>query len=277
MAVSRPRRAIWHRFLSCRCRYIAPLLLMLGLTACGRASARPMPTIMPRPTSVPADSIPGLAEALTEVSAIALADDWSGLALYSPLLAHTEVVRQDAGYVGTTCFSAGSYDPAYRRGQIAERPAVIPPDAAQESLALLAGLRGYPGHYVPHITYFDSYPSLRMVLSTARGKVTIFSRSQGNGNSPWGLMIDGREYVIAGDSPLRALLRLRAYTDYSTLDRLKVAAGASTPADPPPPSDPCVLRLFPERATPAVTDAPRKTATPGASPIPIRSVVDPPR
>lgn len=234
-----------------------------------------MPTITPTPTIVPAGLIPGLAEALTDVSAIALADDWSGLALYSPLLAHTEMVRQDAGYVGTTCFSAGSYDPTHGRGQIAARPAVIPPDAAQESLALLAELQGYRGHYVPHLTYTDSYPSLRMVLTTGRGKVTLFSQSQGNENSPWGLMIGDREYVIAGDVPLRALLHLRAYTDYPMLDRLKGAAGASTPADPPPPSDPCVARLFPARATPAVTNLPGKATTPDASPIPIRSAVHP--
>ncbi len=197
------------------------------------------PTRVPgsTPTAAPSGTIPGLAEALEDVTAIHLEDDWSGLAGASPVEAHFDFARQGEGYVGTGRLAVlGSY---YRRPlpPPATRAVAIPPDAARAFFALLATTPGQAGAYSPRISHTDDYPSLRIVLTTTHGEVTIYSQSQGTAHVPWGLRIEGGrwEYTVDNDTPQRAIALLMPYLDYETLDLLKdeVAYGGSiaTPAD----------------------------------------------
>ncbi len=196
------------------------------------------PTRVPSstPTAAPFGTIPGLAEALSDVTAIHLEDDWSGLAGASPLEAHFDVARQGAGYVGTGRLAVlGSY---YRRPlpPPATRAVAIPADIARAFLALLATTSGQAGAYAPRVSYTDDYPSVRLVLTTAHGEVTIYTQSQGATHVPWGLRIDGGrgEYIVDNDTPQRAITLLMPYLDYETLDLLidEVSYGGSiaTPA-----------------------------------------------
>jgi len=129
----------------------------------------------------------------------------------------------------------GSY---YRRPlpPPATRAVAIPADVARAFLALLATTSGQAGAYAPRVSHTDDYPSVRLVLTTAHGEVTIYSQSQGATHVPWGLRIDGGrgEYIVDNDTPQRAIALLLPYLDYETLDLLidEVSYGGSiaTPA-----------------------------------------------
>ena len=106
------------------------------------------PTRVPAGASgtTPLGTIPGLAEALSEVTAIHLEDDWSGLAGASPLEAHFDLARQGERYVGTGRLAVlGSY---YQRPlpPPAIRAVAIPADVARAFLAFWRRHRGRRAH-----------------------------------------------------------------------------------------------------------------------------------
>jgi len=218
------------------------------------------PTRVPgeTPTAAPSGTIPGLAEALEDVTAIHVEDDWSGLSTIAPIKAHFDLLPEGSGYTGTAQFSAGGYFPQQAQTHTATRTVALPPDAVRSFLALLATAQGRPGPYTARIKHTDDYPSLRIAVTTNRGEVVFVSRSQGMGYAPWGLALFGATdgYVIDNDMPYRALIVLMPYLDYETLDLLKDAAATSTSTSTPDNLGLCGARSSPTPRMPTLLAIP---------------------
>jgi hypothetical protein len=80
---------------------------------------------------------------------------------------------------------------------------------------------------VPTFTHTDDYPQIMIVVATATGEVAIGSSSQGEGNVPWGMFFDGRQFVIDSDAPAKALASLAPYLEHETLKQLEDEAQQS--------------------------------------------------
>ncbi|MBE7559467.1 hypothetical protein HS125_11130 [bacterium] len=81
----------------------------------------------------------------------------------------------------------------------------LPAGVMENFLFVLSQAPLVEGEYDPGIDLSGDYPSRRIELETARGKVVIHSEAQGEGGAPWAAEIGGRGYVIHADVPMRAL------------------------------------------------------------------------
>ncbi len=81
----------------------------------------------------------------------------------------------------------------------------VPIEAVGNFLFVLGSSPLEEGEYGPRIQMTDDYPSRRIELETARGRVVFYSQAQDEGGVPWAAEIGGRKYVIRADVPMRAL------------------------------------------------------------------------
>lgn len=185
--------------------------------------------------AAPAGAIPGLAEALKDVTAIYLEDDWNGLSTIAPVEAHFSLRPGGSGYVGTAQFAVSYNLVQHERTRAASCDVAVPSDAVRAFLTLLASVQGRPGVYTPRFTHTDDYPSLRIVLTTARGQMVFVSTSQGASNVPSGLEFPGvpANYAFENNVPYQALAVLKPYLSYDTRTRLIEEAKSGTPTSTP--------------------------------------------
>jgi hypothetical protein len=160
----------------------------------------------------------------TSVHSISLQNDWSGLSQIAPIEAHYALELNGNNWSGQANFSVAGYSQHPRK---AERSITIPVGAMQAFLRTLAEAPAQEGEYMPTITHTDDYPKIMIVVATAAGEVAIGSASQTEGNVPWGLFFNGRQFVINSDAPAKALAGLAPYLEQETLERLKAEAEKS--------------------------------------------------
>jgi hypothetical protein len=160
----------------------------------------------------------------TSVHSISLQNDWSGLSQIAPIEAHYALELNGNNWSGQANFSVAGYSQHPRKAQ---RNITIPAEAMQAFLRTLADAPAQEGQYMPTITHTDDYPKITIVVATAAGEVAIVSASQPEGNVPWGLIFNQRQFVIDSDAPAKALAGLAPYLEQETLEQLKEAAQQS--------------------------------------------------
>lgn len=103
--------------------------------------------------AAPAGPIPGLAEALGDVTAISLEDNWDGLSLTRPIEARFSLRPEREGYTGVARFSVGRNT---SRSAEARCTILLPSDAARPFLTLLATTQGRAGPYIPRESHIPT-------------------------------------------------------------------------------------------------------------------------
>lgn len=175
---------------------IAAFSLLL-LAACDLSS---VPTPVPTPDP--------LAEALAQLpnaDSFNIRDDWAGLALTSPILAHYRLERAPSGMTGVAEFSAG------QQPITATEAITVPKDVIDSFLSKLASAPLKAGDYTPDISHTDDYPNLSITIQVTSGIVSYYSQSQGEDHLPWGASIGNTVYTIDTKTISEALALLKPY------------------------------------------------------------------
>jgi hypothetical protein len=154
---------------------------------------------------------------LDSVQTIKIADTWVGLTPASPLFSYYDLTTDDDGaWVGTGVIEAG-------RPKISREEAItVPAEAVERFVEIMNTAVLLKGTY--HIDTEDQnpddYPVITLNFKTDRGYVTVYTYSSAENHVPWGVIIDGIEYVIDGDVPARAMDEIMPYLRYDIRDAM---------------------------------------------------------
>src|SRR5262249_13713726 len=148
---------------------------------------------------------------LSDAHRIHIENDWTGLSPFAPLTAHYTLERKSDGFRGGATFSAGGYSGTANK---AVEDIAVPLDKAQLFLQMLSKCPMKSGDYEPKIEHTDDYPSIKLEIELEKETVTFFTKSQGEGNIPWGVTIRGTTYVVESDIPATAVELLEPHLDY---------------------------------------------------------------
>lgn len=105
----------------------------------------------------------------------------------------------------------------------------LPIEVFDKFLRTLGDSRFVPRPYKPKITHTDDYPSIRVEIAGEHNIIVFFTGSQGERHVPWGVDIDGAEYLLRSDSPQKAIDILSPYLHREVLQRLEQEVGAAGP------------------------------------------------
>jgi len=205
------------------------------LTVQSSATARPSAT---RATPSVADSVRMALAALPATSALTIADDWLGLNATSPHEAHYRLTRQGDGFGGPSrlVINGGARMTGDRDSPRASSEEVaIPAELARLFLTLLANVTVRAGEYTVPPGHSDDYPLTTLTFDTPAGSLVFHTTSNAPQRVPWQFLFGGRSYIVADDTPQRALdllePTLRQRERFAALDRQAVSR---TPAARPP-------------------------------------------
>src|SRR5689334_16327757 len=149
---------------------------------------------------------------LSAAHRIHIENDWTGLSPFAPMTAHYTLERKPEGFRGEATFSAGGYSgPANKTVE----NIAVPLDRADLFLQMLSKCPMKSGDYEPKIEHTDDYPSIKLEIELENESVTFFTKSQGEGNTPWGVTIRGTTYVVESDIPAKALEMLEPHLKYA--------------------------------------------------------------
>lgn len=81
----------------------------------------------------------------------------------------------------------------------------LSPEAVDKALQLLAAAPVKKEVYQPHIAMTDYYPYARIALTLPDGEILFESWSQGDTRVPWGVIIDGGQYVSSSEDIAEAM------------------------------------------------------------------------
>ncbi|HEX2915392.1 MAG TPA: WD40 repeat domain-containing protein [Chloroflexia bacterium] len=193
----------------------------------------------PTPPATFATLYPALDRLGDEVNEVRLEDDWDGMSMIAPLVAHYTLERLNNGFEGEAVFGAGSRD---NGGLETSRKIAIPLSEMQKFLKLLGNAPVKEGKYEPHIDHTDDYPYRSIALETPGGPLKIYSSSQGRDNIPWGASYAGKTFVLQSDTPARAFDVLEPYlardVQKELINRAEKDPEPELPALPPPGQEP---------------------------------------
>jgi len=196
------------------------------------ATARPSAT---RATPSAEESIRAALAALPATSALTITDDWSGFSATSPHEAHYRLTRQGDGFDGPSrlVINGGARITGDKDSPRASSQEItIPAELARQFLSLLANVTVRAGEYTVPPGHSDDYPLVTLILDTPAGPLTFHTTSNAPQRVPWQVRFDGRSYVVADDTPQRALAllepALRQRERFTALDR-QAASRTGTP------------------------------------------------
>jgi hypothetical protein len=147
-----------------------------------------------------------------QVTSIHIRDYWIGLSPTAPHIAEVTLLPTDGGFSGDITFSA--------RDLRQTETVFISQDDVKAFLDSLAESALTAGDYEPKIEWTDDYPTISIEIHTADGEIQVYSSSQGDGHVPWGMTVDGTEYVIDSDQPSQALQMLQPDLHYDVFSAL---------------------------------------------------------
>ncbi|HKP53304.1 MAG TPA: hypothetical protein VJ183_11720 [Chloroflexia bacterium] len=211
--------------------YLSCLVLlsttMYGCTGSNATPVANVPTIAPtveatemgtiaQPTSISSPTPQVILTQLTQADSLKIEDDWTGLSLVAPIIAHYDLRRQNGNFVGTAYFSVAGY----REARTATEEIDVPEEAALNFLRMLTQSPAVSGHYEARIEHTDDYPSISIKIGIRNDSFEFFTSSQGEDHVPWGLHINGSTYVINSNQPAKALESLQPYLKSDILEKL---------------------------------------------------------
>ena len=196
-----------------RIRALSAILLVLSLTLVAACDFSPTPTPVPTALPTPDPLVKALGE-LTVATAVNIRDDWSGLSLANPVLAHYRLERGSTGLIGTAEFQAGS------QPITATEAVSVPSDVATSFFQKLASAPLKKGDYTPKIEHTDDYPNISITIPVPSGTISFYSQSQGDDHTPWGANIGNNVYTIDAPTVAEALALLEPHLKKDVLERV---------------------------------------------------------
>lgn len=208
-------------------RVCALMLIGAALTGCNGSATE---IVSDTPAVQPSESLTVVAPAATvgfptanltfeqlrQARSIRIEDDWTGLSLVAPIVAHYDLHRRNGGFSGKANFSVAGY----RQERTAVKDISIPEDVALAFLKLLSESPTEYGYYEPRIEHTDDYPSISIQIGLENDIVEFYTGSQGETHVPWAVKVRGSPYVINSDLPAQALALLEPYLEKDTLRKL---------------------------------------------------------
>lgn len=149
---------------------------------------------------------------LESIESIHIRNYWIGLSPTAPHIAEVTLLPTDGGFAGEISFSVRDLQKT-ESVFISDADMTAFLDALAESVLV-------EGDYEPNIQWTDDYPDFSIEIQTTYGDVQFYSSSQGDGNVPWGMTVDGTEYVINSDQPAQALNLLQPHLHYDVFSSL---------------------------------------------------------
>lgn len=162
---------------------------------------------------------------LTDVTGIDIRYGWNGMSPAAPIRATWNLQRLEDGFRGTASFGVGYGGTDEKTRQTIpslkeEASVVVPETVVAKALRLLARTAVRWGEYTPTCTHTDDYPFFELALRTPTEDFKIFSESQGERNTPWGMELSGDKYTIDTSEPARALDLLKPSLRWDVLEAL---------------------------------------------------------
>lgn len=157
----------------------------------------------PKPPSSPL----GVLANLADIRSVTIWDSWMGLSEVGPISKRYELKPEGSQFVGKAFFSLGGGDSVKTK----EAPMTVPSDTMRKFFSVLALSPLVKGEYKPLIEHTDDYPEVKIDVETASGKLSFFSKSQGDLAVPWGAFLGGESYTINDKKPMEAFKLLAPY------------------------------------------------------------------
>ena len=158
--------------------------------------------------------VPALSK-IMEVDSIRIDDGWTGYSRIGKTQSHYFLQRSASAFRGEVSFYVG-FNGENRKDAMIK----IPINVTKRFLKKLSDTPVIERSYKPRITVTDSYPSTTIELETKNEWVVFWTKSQGEGNVPWGVRFGGKEYVANSDYPALALKELEPYLKLEELSKL---------------------------------------------------------
>ncbi len=152
---------------------------------------------------------------ILEVDSIRIDRGWTGYSRIGRTQSHYFLQRSASAFRGEVSFYVGFNGENRKDARIK-----IPINVTKRFLKKLSDTPVIERSYKPRITVTDSYPSTTIELETKNESVVFWTKSQGEGNVPWGVRFGAKEYVANSDYPALALKELEPYLKREELSKL---------------------------------------------------------
>jgi hypothetical protein len=202
----------------------------------------PMPTVSAvLPDAVPLSDLIPVVATLPDADNVRIGRSWNGLSPTAPYGEQYVLGRDGDRYVGPGRVTIGSRSSG-SPGRDETREVVIPADEMRRFLEQLAAVSVVERAYTPTIRWTDDYPEITIAVTVSDVEVRFMTKSQGPGNLPWGVVADGRTFVVSGDTIPLALDALEPFLlrglqrdlFFEVNEEIRRNAATPTPANQPP-------------------------------------------
>jgi hypothetical protein len=144
---------------------------------------------------------------LAQVRSIEIHEDWMGLSEVGPVGRQYLLRPEGDHFAGKAIFSLGGGAGTKTK----EEPIAVPNASVQEFLRLLSQAKLEKGEYKPFIEHTDDYPSVSIDIQLGAGKLSFYSKSQGEWAIPWGVTLGGEPYITRSKEPAMAMSVMQPY------------------------------------------------------------------
>lgn len=150
-----------------------------------------------------------------KVSGVKITEIWWGLSPDAPIESQITLTLSADSALGHVFYSKGSDKPVSTT-----LPITVPMSVMAGALSQWSQTPVEAGPYRPFINHTDDYPYVRIELTLPDGNVVFETRSQGQDNLPWKVMVNGAEYVSFSDLPSSAMKLLNPFLARDALQKL---------------------------------------------------------
>ena len=159
----------------------------------------------------------------TSPHSIRIDDSWMGLTPIAPTEAVFTFIPEGDRVRATADYSARYLEGNDGRQEVLQQKVQlqIPLEILERFLALISEVEIRSEPYKPTFTHTDDYPSITIEVEGEWGRVTFFSRSQGERHSPWAVRFEGADFVVTSDAPQQAIDILKPHLQLEVFEELK--------------------------------------------------------